>query len=90
MKWLYSEASVVVLASKLESLNFSLGEALYFGRTVAASPLAVHREVAALLDAEPHWIGEAQSTFQAAQLDGKKLLAPWQELRDAISSPSGS
>ena len=86
MKWLYLEAEVVVLPSKLESLNFSLGEALYFGRRVAVSPLPVHREVADSLGARPLWIGEPESAYAPAQVDGEALLPAWHALRDIIST----
>jgi glycosyltransferase involved in cell wall biosynthesis len=85
MKWLYSEAHVTIIPSRLESLNFSLGEALYFGQKVVVSPLAVHREVARSLNAQPIWIDEPESTYAPARLHHEALLPEWRGLRDILS-----
>lgn len=53
-----STAALVLLPSALESVGFSLGEALVLcPGVVGASPLAAHRDVAQLVGREPWWLG---------------------------------
>ena len=53
------EASAVIVPSRLESLGFSLAEALLLAPVVMASDLPAHREIALRVGREPHWIGSA-------------------------------
>jgi glycosyltransferase involved in cell wall biosynthesis len=57
MRWLLTHATATVVPSHLESLSFSLSEALVCSPHVIASPLEVHREVASRVGRQPVWIG---------------------------------
>lgn len=50
------DAALVVLPSRLESLGFSLGEALHHADRVVASALPAHVEAASWLGASPAWL----------------------------------
>ena len=50
-----STAEAVAVLSGLESLGFSVVEALLLNPTVVASPIAAHREMAERLGREPTW-----------------------------------
>ncbi len=52
------DASLVVLPSRLESLGFSLGEALSHAHQVVASALPAHLEAAAWTGSAPTWLPE--------------------------------
>ncbi|GAA5147569.1 hypothetical protein GCM10023340_20180 [Nocardioides marinquilinus] len=58
MRWLLENAEVTVVPSQLESLSFSLGEALLTSRRVLASRLPVHVEVADRVGRGPRWLPE--------------------------------
>lgn len=53
------ESSVVLLPSALESLGFSLAEALWLGRDVVASPIPAHVELAERVGILPRWFEDA-------------------------------
>lgn len=52
---MYSNAEVTILPSAIESLGFSLGEALLYSQRVVASPIEPHVEVAARIGTVPEW-----------------------------------
>lgn len=79
-------ASAVIVPSRLESLGFSLAEALLLAPVVVASDLPAHREIAARLGREPHWIGSAGPVV-ASELpppDPKARTAEWLRLGEAL------
>lgn len=58
MREALASAALVVLPSQLESLGFSLGEALSHAREVVATPLPAHREAADWMGRAPTWMPE--------------------------------
>ncbi|GAA4749373.1 hypothetical protein GCM10023350_38080 [Nocardioides endophyticus] len=56
MSWLLAHAVATLVPSRLESLSFSVAEALVLSPRVMASPLSVHREVAERLGLDPQWL----------------------------------
>jgi hypothetical protein len=56
MTWLLAHARLTLIPSRLESLSFSMSEALLLSRHVAALPIPVHREMAGRLGREPLWL----------------------------------
>ena len=56
MSWLLRNALATVVPSRLESLSFSLAEALVLSPRVWASPLTVHHEVAGRIGRTPSWL----------------------------------
>jgi len=71
MKWLLARAQLTLLPSRLESLSFSMSEALLLSRRVAAMPIPVHREMVDRLGRRPVWL-----TDDPADVDIDDLLAP--------------
>lgn len=80
MKWLHQHSAVTILASQLESLDFSFAESLYFGNSVVASSIPVHMELASFLDAEPIWLGDESRRFQNAKRALSDLQDNWKIL----------
>lgn len=76
MTWLLRHATATVIASRLESLSFSLAEALLLSRQVLASPLPVHREVAGRLGREPVWLARVADRSTAERLLDDRAPAP--------------
>lgn len=76
MAWLLREATATVIPSRLESLSFSLAEALVLSRRVLASPLPVHLEVAQRLGRAPLWLTERPTAEMAAALVGEPADMP--------------
>jgi glycosyltransferase involved in cell wall biosynthesis len=95
---LYAElaaARTVLLPSALESLGFTLAEALWMGADVVASPIPAHREVAARLGLEPVWLDGAKPAIQpGARAAGQdKVRTEWEALGDVLGlrrTPSAS
>lgn len=85
-------ARAVVVPSRLESLGFSVSEALALAPgEVVASPLAAHRELAAGLGRTPTWIGEPTPTAPApgtpATPDAGRLHDSWAALGTSLGLP---
>lgn len=71
MKWLLAHARLTLVPSRLESLSFSMAEALLLSPRVAALPIPVHTEMVERLGRRPVWLTDHPS---AVDLD--QLLAP--------------
>jgi hypothetical protein len=82
MKWLLSHAALTLIPSRLESLSFSMSEALLLSRRVAALPIPVHREMAERLDRRPTWL-----TADPADVDLGELLAPGEDVDPVDVAP---
>jgi glycosyltransferase involved in cell wall biosynthesis len=76
MKWLLAHAHLTLLPSRLESLSFSMSEALLLSQRLAALPIPVHHEMAHRLGRQPAWL-----TDDPGDVDLDDLLAP----ADAVS-----
>ena len=85
-------AEAVVVASQLESLSFSLAEALFLAPQVYASRIPAHREVARRLHMEPDWmddVGIGRVRASALQKTGtatdvRALIAEWTALGQTL------
>lgn len=96
MQWLLANANAVIIPSRLESLSFSLSEALLSARDVVASPLEVHREVAARVGIQPLWLDaphimdelfdriHSPMAVQMPQPDLQVFIDEWRNLSDEI------
>lgn len=74
-------ASLVVLPSGLESLGFSLGEAIAHARKVVASPLPAHVEAANWFGVEPEWLGQkCNSDVKATNRRDGDVRAAWEQV----------
>ncbi|MDZ5661157.1 glycosyltransferase [Nocardioides sp. zg-1308] len=71
MKWLLAHAQLTLVPSRLESLSFSMAEALLLSPRVAALPIPVHGEMVERLGRRPVWL-----TDDPAAVDLDELLAP--------------
>lgn len=85
-------ARAVVVPSRLESLGFSVSEALALAPgEVVASPLAAHRELAAGLGRTPTWIGEPAPTAPVPGTpvtpDAERLHDSWVALGTSLGLP---
>jgi glycosyltransferase involved in cell wall biosynthesis len=76
MSWLLTHALTTIVPSRLESLSFSMAEALVLSSHVLASTLPVHREVAARLGREPHWLPAEPDVATAHALLEHHAVAP--------------
>lgn len=98
MTWLLRRAVATVVPSRLESLSFSLAEALALSPHVLASPLPVHREVAARLGREPVWLPPepdlptAQALLEQrgapSPIDRAAFHREWDDLADRLRERS--
>jgi hypothetical protein len=87
VKWAYRNSVVTILPSRLESLGFALGEALYLSPHVAASRIPAHVEVARRLKAEPFWIdGRNSGQPHPPEIDQAALRESWRLLGEALVS----
>jgi glycosyltransferase involved in cell wall biosynthesis len=68
MKWLLAHAQLTLIPSRLESLSFSMSEALLLSRRVAALPIPVHREMSARLDRRPIWLPDEPALVDLDEL----------------------
>lgn len=98
MYWLLSHARCTILLSRLESLSFSLVEALILSAAVVASPLDVHREMALRLGRQPTWWGaddevacavanSAASDDHSASYAYDDAAREWSSLGEALGLP---
>lgn len=72
----FQTAETVLLPSELESLGFGLSEALVLSKTVIASNIPAHRELAKRVGREPTWITEAGPVVTPSHpLDGLRPRA---------------
>jgi len=78
MQWLLLNAEATFILSRLESLSFSMSEALAMSRVVVASPLPVHIELAERMGRAPTWL--AHDTAPEAYVGASRSGGP---LRDA-------
>lgn len=88
MLWAYGQAEGVLLSSKLESLNFALGEAMLFANDVVASPLPVHREIVATLGGAYKSMDGRRTTFARPAIDQTSLISRWELLAEALKAAS--
>jgi hypothetical protein len=86
-------AAAVAVPSGMESLSFSLGEALLLGKVVYATPLLAHREIARRMGRAPIWLdmeshGSAPEprVFAPTLLDG--FRDEWRALGVALGLPT--
>lgn len=80
-------ASVVILPSELETLGFSLCEAMSLAPHVLASPIPSHLEVAERLGAAPEWLpdeGRGWSRTEPVAVDSEGVRCSWRALGDAL------
>jgi glycosyltransferase involved in cell wall biosynthesis len=81
-------ARAVVLPSRLESLGFSLGEALTLSSRVLASPIPSHREVASRIGRSPAWLTDRFASAVAGEapsaLDPDAVSASWSRVGEAL------
>jgi glycosyltransferase involved in cell wall biosynthesis len=80
-------ASAVILPSELETLGFSLGEAMCLAPQVLASPIPSHLEVAHQLGAEPEWLPAQGPEWQRAEPvapDAAAVRGSWISLGEAL------
>ena len=80
------EAALVVLPSRLESLGFSLGEALHHADRVVASALPAHVEAATWLGSSPAWLPDYDVVAAAPTTlrSGPDVLAHWVAVGEAL------
>jgi hypothetical protein len=100
MKWLLAHATLTLIPSRLESLSFSMSEALLLSRRVAALPIPVHREMAERLAREPVWLPDDPAAVDPDELlaDADRLGAPdvapfhaqWRELARVLDAAGQS
>ncbi|MGE9782802.1 glycosyltransferase [Janibacter sp. G368] len=83
--WALTNSQVTILASKLESLSFALGEALYLSPAVVASPIPAHIEVSKFLGAQPINLESDSMTYTPPSKTIKELYTGWQILAEALS-----
>lgn len=98
MSWLLAHADATIVPSRLESLSFSVAEALVLSPRVLASPLPVHREVAGRLGREPEWLPPAPDDETARLLlepvpavpaiDRASYRQEWHDLAALLTSRS--
>jgi hypothetical protein len=96
MKWLLAHAAVTLIPSRLESLSFSMSEALLLSRRVAALPIPVHREMAERLGREPVWLPDDPAAVatdevlaegdRAASTDVAPFHEQWRELARVLDA----
>lgn len=85
-------AAAVVVASKMESLSFSLAESLLLAPTVYASRIPAHLEVAGRLGREPHWIDrpvEGPRESAGPQNVEQEIAASWRALGHTLGLAQG-
>lgn len=93
MHALLRRATAVVLPSRLESLGFSLSEALSLAPgEVWASPLPSHRSLARAIGREPLWLGEEPTEREPSSVlpvlaDAERVRAQWTSLGLALGLP---
>jgi glycosyltransferase involved in cell wall biosynthesis len=87
-------ATAVVLPSRLESLGFSLGEALTLSPRVVASPIPSHREVVSRVGRTPAWLTAgpipAATGGAPAALDPDAVSASWTRVGEALGLEHGA
>jgi hypothetical protein len=80
-------AAAIVVPSRMESLSFSLAEALLLGREVWASRIPAHVELAARLGREPLWLGEGgRPAIQPPPpaIDTRRFTDEWVQLGERL------
>ena len=82
MKWLLARAALTLIPSRLESLSFSMSEALLLSRRAAALPIPVHREMAERLGRRPVWLAD-----DPADVDLDELLEPGEPVEPVDVAP---
>lgn len=95
MQWLLLNAETTLIPSRLESLSFSMAEALALSRAVVASPLPVHVEVAKRIGRAPTWldhdtgpeayVGASPSGPHLSDEDRERFANQWLALGRAMS-----
>lgn len=86
-------ADVVAVPSRMESLSFSMAEALLLGRAIVASRIPAHIEVATRLGREPRWMPEARSNggghadASPGAVDVTRFADEWVALGVALGLP---
>ena len=85
-------ASAVIVPSRLESLGFCLAEALSLAPVVVASDLPAHREIAARIGREPHWMGTTGPVVagEPPPPEPETRAAEWARLGRALGVPTFS
>lgn len=79
------DAAVILLPSSLESLGFSLSEALWRGRKVVASSIPAHIEVAQRVGVAPTWISGAVSINPASgTIEPDDIVEQWGRVGEAL------
>jgi hypothetical protein len=82
-----ASAAAVILPSEMETLGFSLGEAMCVAHHVLASPIAPHLEVARHLGAEPEWLPAEGPEWQRSEpvvADAAAVRYSWISLGEAL------
>jgi hypothetical protein len=82
-----ASATAVILPSDMETLGFSLGEAMCVATHVLASPIPSHLEVARHLGAEPEWLpgkGPEWQGTEPAVADAAAVRCSWISLGEAL------
>lgn len=84
-----ASAALVVLPSQLESLGFSVGEALCHASEVVASPLPAHREAAAWMGVAPTWLSHVgeRRVVAATPPSEAAVRASWTHVGEALGLP---
>lgn len=100
MKWFLTRAELTLVPSRLESLSFSMSEALLLAPRVAATPLPVHREVAGRMGREPVWLPDDPTACELTELMGgtgaheptdvAPFLEQWLHLARVLDASTGS
>jgi glycosyltransferase involved in cell wall biosynthesis len=87
-----ASADAIAVLSRLESLSFSMSEALILGRAVYASTIPAHRELAHRLGRSPRWWpGTQAEVAESGQvLDLPRLRQEWEELGRALGLPTSA
>lgn len=84
--WAMQAARITILASRLESLSFALGEALYFSPLVAASSIPAHLEVAETLGAKPIALNAPDLDYRPANMSIETLETSWAHLAHELNN----
>ena len=75
MFWLLQNSTATLLFSRMESLSFSLGEALALSQRVFATPIPVHIEVAARIGRDPVWLEDSWERNHSCDLVSSEVGA---------------
>lgn len=76
MRWALRHAEHVILPSKLESLGFSVSEAIVAGARPTVSPIAAHVEIVTSLEGHVTWISDRSAGFVAPHAGHTSRGAP--------------